>query len=416
MHYVLLAAIAGFLVVYGAVSARLEKSWITAPMVYIAFGLLIGEMGFGLLTISLEDEALFALAELTLVLVLFADASRIDFTLLRNERDLALRLLTAGLLLTAAFGTGLALLLFTELTVWQAAVLAVIITPTDATLAQAVINSERVPERVREILNVESGLNDGITLPLLILFLTLAGAEVEATASSSFPAFLASQVILGPLVGVVVGYVGGQIIQRANDRGWSSESFLRLTALGLAIFAFGAAQVLGGNGFLAAFGAGLTIGTTAKEVRRRLSNFADVEGKLLIMLTFIIVGAVMLPEGLRNLSWQIVVFALLSLFVVRVLAVAVSLVGERLRWQTIALLGWFGPRGIASVIYVLIVLNRSELAAADRLLHTTAFVIGLSVLLHGLSAEPLASWYHRQVEKMPEDAVEKESVETSPTR
>ena len=284
-------------------------------------------------------------------------------------------------------------------------------------LAQVVISTRSLPVRIRQALNVESGLNDGLALPLLVLFLSLAGAGGSHTASN-LAWFTIGQLTLGPAIGVAVGYLGSKLLTWSHGKGWIDESFLRLSALGLAIAAYASAEIVGGNGFIAAFAAGLTMGTVARSICSTLYHFAEAEGQLLIVITFVIFGAVILPKGLNGLSWQVLVYAILSLTVVRGLPVAISLAGKRLMWKSVGLIAWFGPRGIASIIYLLIAVNEGGLAAAPLIVDISAITIAASVLLHGASAAPLTRWYRRVYGSMAADSEMAESIEVTemPTR
>lgn len=395
----LLVVLALFLLLFGSVSGRLRTTLLTAPMVFVLFGMAIGLAGFGLFAFDFDSEVFAMITEITLVLVLFADAARIDLRSLLREQDLPIRMLTIGLTLTIVVGTWLALVLFAEFSLWEAAILATILTPTDAALAQSVISSPKLPVRVRQALNVESGLNDGIALPLLMLFLVLSG-HFTGHRDANLALFAAMQLLLGPLVGAAVGFLGGKLLLTCHRRGWIDHSFLSLSAIALAILAFSGAELVGGNGFIAAFAAGFTIGNTAREVCMTLYHFAEAEGQLLVLFVFVVFASSMVPAVLPLLTWQMLIYALLSLSVVRMLPVALSLLGTKLMWETHVLLGWFGPRGIASIIYVLIVLGDAELPGQTTILAVSVVTILASVLLHGVSAVPLTRWYARMVEDM----------------
>ena len=399
MNFSIFAVFAAFLLLFGAVSKRIQSTIVTAPIIFVVFGLLIGSAGFGFFTFSFEDEIFTTIAELTLVLVLFSDAARIDLRCLIREHDLPTRMLSVGLMLTIAAGTGLALVFFAGLSIWEAGILAIILAPTDAALAQAVISSDRLPIRIRQALNVESGLNDGIALPLLILFLVLSG-HFEGNQDRNLLTFTLMQLLLGPVVGIAVGYAGSKLLLFANRRGWIDQAFLSLSAIALAILAYAGAEFAGGNGFIAAFAAGLVIGNVAREICMTLYHFAEAEGQLLMLFTFVVFSASMLPAILPAVTWQVLVYAFLSLTIIRMLPVAVSLMGKKLMWETTALLGWFGPRGIASIIYVLIVLREAALPGEETILAVTVVTVAMSILLHGISALPLTGWYAGMVDSM----------------
>ena len=399
MESLTFAVIAFFILAFGMVSGRVQKSVITAPIVAVAFGLLVSDRVLGLVELHATGGVVQTLAELTLVLVLFTDASRIDLGLLRRQHDLPIRLLAVGLPLTILLGTVVGVVLLDNMAFWEVAVLAVILTPTDAALGQAVVSSKQVPVRIRQALNVESGLNDGLMLPILLIALSMAGAAEGIHTAGYWVVFAAMQIILGPLIGVAVGYLGGKLVERGSQSGWMNRSFQDLAALGLSLFAFAAAELVGGNGFIAAFCAGLTLGNTSRSICTCLYEFAEAEGQLLTLLMFMVFGAVMVPTALDHLGWQVILYVVLSLTVVRMVPVAISLLGSRLRSHTILFLGWFGPRGIASILFGLLVLERSELSGREEIFVIVTAAVLLSVVAHGVSAFPAANWYARHIER-----------------
>jgi NhaP-type Na+/H+ or K+/H+ antiporter len=403
METIIFAVVAAFILGFGLISGRIQKTVITAPMVFVVFGLLLGQRGLGLIHLDVEDEFVGTLAELTLILVLFTDASRIDLKLLRRDHNLPIRLLAIGLPLTMVAGALVGALIFEALTFWEAVVLAIILAPTDAALGQAVVSSPRVPVRIRQALNVESGLNDGIALPILLFFLSLAGAAEQVVSAGYWIRFAALQIILGPIIGVAVGYFGGLLVDWSERKAWMSPPFQRLAALGLALLAFALAELVGGNGFIAAFCAGMTLGNMFTSVCRRLHEFVEAEGQLLTLLTFMLFGAIMVPPALDHYNWQIVLYAALSLTVVRMVPVAISLLGLRLQPQTFAFLGWFGPRGIASILYCLLVLEEAQLNGRDLMFAVIMVTVLISVFAHGLTAVPAAKWYGAHADAMKDE-------------
>lgn len=412
MNHETITLIALGILLFGLVSKRLQMSIITPPMAFTVLGL--GLAALGLLAFDTESPWLETLTEFTLVIILFTDATRINLTLLRNEYGLALRLLGVGLPLTIVAGTAVGLTLF-DFSFWEIAVLAAILAPTDAALGQAVVSDERVPVRIRQTLNVESGLNDGLALPIVLLFVSFAGMEAES--ASTWLRFISLQLMLAPIVGVAVGYYGGQLVDRATQANWMNATFTQLSALVLALLAFAFAELVGGNGFIAAFVAGLTLGNTKRTVCHQLYEFAETEGQLLTLLVFLIFGAVMVGPALTTLSWQVLVYALLSLTIIRMVPVALSLIGAKLQTDTILFLGWFGPRGIASIIYGLLVLEH-HLPQAETLFNAIIFTVLLSTFLHGLTAVPFAKLYGNAAEAMKDepDMPEMEPITEMPLR
>jgi NhaP-type Na+/H+ or K+/H+ antiporter len=392
-----LLVIAAFVVAYGLVSGRLAGTVVTPPMLFVAFGLATGSSALGLLELDLDNEAVRVLAEATLVLVLFTDAARIDLRVLRREYHLPARLLGVGLPLTVALGALVAFVLFDGLEVWEAAVLAAVLAPTDAALGQVVVTSPDVPLRVRQGLNVESGLNDGIALPAVTVLVAAAASAEDLGGPGSWGVFAAEQVGYGILAGLLVGLLGGRLIDAAASRGWMSEAFRQGSTLGVAAAAYALSESVGGNGFIAAFTGGLAFGTVARGVCQGVYDFTEEEGQLLTLLTFLVFGAAIVGPRLDELTWQVGAYAVLSLTVVRMLPVALSLLGSRLRADTVLFLGWFGPRGLASILFGLLVVEESGVAGADTIFLVVTWTVLLSVLAHGVSAAPAARTYARRI-------------------
>ena len=401
---------------FGIVSRRLEGTVLTAPIVFVSAGALLGPAGLGLVEMGLNDHTVLLLGEIALALVLFTDAARTDLSALRRNKALPLRLLGIGMPLTIALGTILAVMLLAGLTVWEAAIVATVLAPTDAALGQAVVSNPRVPVRVRQALNVEAGLNDGLSVPFLALFLILAEADDGQLPARAWARFALEQVGLGALVGVGIGLAGGWLVAWASRKGWMTAAFQRLALLALALVAWALADQIGGNGFIAAFVGGLAVGPTAKSAGEQLIRFTDAEGQLLSLSVFFVFGA--LAIGLiRPLSWEIALYALLSLTAIRVLPVALSLLRTRLSWVSILFAGWFGPRGLASIVLGLIVVAEApRLTGRNEIGTVVASTVLLSMLLHGITAAPLSAAYARRVEGMAQDAPEKQGAPEASTR
>ena len=296
MEPTVLASFAVALVAFGAVSRRMERGVVSPPMVFLGLGVVLGKLGWLDSGGGLLDD----LTELTLVLVLFTDAARIDIEHLRLQRSLPARLLGIGLPLTVAAGAFAAWMLLPGLEPWEAVLLGAVLAPTDAALGQAVVSNPLVPVRVRQGLNVESGLNDGIALPLVLAAVAFASATSESGNLTHWLSFTILQVTLGPLAGAAVGYLGGRGVAWSIRAGWMNAPFQRLSVVGLAGLAFAAAELVGGNGFIAAFVAGLTLGNTERAVCTRVYEFGEAEGQLLTLVVFLIVGGVLVPAALPH--------------------------------------------------------------------------------------------------------------------
>ncbi len=416
MDALVISVVALFVIGYALISRRAEKTVVSAPMVFVAFGFLIGDGGLGLLSLDREAPVSHILAELTLILILFTDASRIDLKLLRKEHAIPQRLLLLGLPLCIMAGTLVALVVFRTLNIWEGLVLAAILAPTDAALGQAVVSSPRVPVRIRQALTVESGLNDGIALPLVLIAICLV-ACAHNEGNGYWIRFSTLQVTLGPLVGIAVGYIGGKLVEAGRRKNSMTHAFQDLAILGLGLAAFTLAELAHGNGFISVFCAGLVLGNTVRNQCDCLYEFSESEGQLMSLLIFMVFGAAMVPPALEHLSGTTILYAVLSLTLVRMIPVAIAMVGMKLRPSTQLFLGWFGPRGIASILFVLLVLEDAELAAGEQIFSVVVFTVLLSIVAHGMTAVPATQWYAARLEKKAQPGMkEHEHVSEMPTR
>ncbi len=386
--------IAAFLVAYGLISGRVDRSPLTGPMFFVGFGLLIGSGGFDIVELSLDSEGVELLAEATLALLLFSDAVGIDVARLRRNVALPARMLAIGLPVAIGLGTALAWALF-DIPLAVAALIAAILAPTDAALGQAVVTDDAVPIRVRESLNVESGLNDGIALPAVTLFVALAADDDQFTTAGSWLAFAAEQIGYGVVVGVVVGCGAGWLIQSASARGWMEGVSRQLAVLGVAVTAFVAALEVGGNGFIATFVAGLSLGTVARDACSHIEEFTEDAAQLLATVAFIVFGAIVVGPALPELDWRVALYAVGSLVLVRPVAIALSLVGSGLRPQTVGFFGWFGPRGLASILFGISAVEHAHDVDLGPVFTVMSWTVLLSIVAHGLTATPGASAYGR---------------------
>ncbi len=392
MHWSL-AIIACTLLAYAAVSARLDGTSLTAPMFFTAAGLLFGVDALDLVDPSATGLEVKALAEATLAVVLFSDASRIDLRALRGELGTPSRLLGIGLPLTIGAGFLAALALFGEVS-WTAALLiAIILAPTDAALGQAVVTSRRLPLRVRQSLNVESGLNDGICVPLFLIALAIAQAEEGAIGDGEAVQLVAEKIGYGVVAGALAGAAVAAVVVLGGDRRLVDRNWMPTVPLAGAFLAFGLGEAIGGSGFIAAFVGGAVFAGLGRGRGAEISTLLEQAGSLLAAVTFVVFGAVLLGPALGDLTWQIAVYALLSLTVVRMLPVAVAMLGTGARRPTVGFLGWFGPRGAASIVFALILVEEGGVPGGDVVLTTVFVTVGLSVLAHGLTAAPLARRY-----------------------
>jgi NhaP-type Na+/H+ or K+/H+ antiporter len=384
-----MAIIGVFIFIYSIVCGRLERTPVNGAIVFTAFGLVFGPLGFGLLKLSIDSETLKVLAELTLALVLFSEAANSNLGVLKRSFRLPQRLLLIGLPLTILLGFGVGILLFGELSLLEIAILATLLAPTDAALGKAVVSNKSVPAEIREGLNVESGINDGICVPVLFILLALvstSGGETNALA------LVVEELGIGIAVGASLAAFGAWIIKICGNRGWITDSWRQLIVVSLAVACFASAQSLGGSGFIAAFVGGLLFGGLAKhsEYKHPLLLAAEGTADTFALITWVVFGAIAVGYRFTDLSWQVVLYAVLSLTLIRMLPVFLSLLGMRLSIHEKLFIGWFGPRGLASIVFGVIVLHE-HLPGGDTIIITVISTIVLSVVAHGLSANPLVA-------------------------
>ncbi len=394
-----LAVITGVIVAWCLVSRLLGRIDVTAPMAFVLCGLLLG--GPNLLDVSLSSEGAKVIAEATLVLLLFNDAARIHLTPLRHDRGMPLRLLGIGLPLTIGAGMLAAWLLFPGTPVWGLVLVAACLAPTDAGLGAGIVTDERLPSRVRRALNVESGLNDGIVSPLILLAIAILAGEENHT--SGFLSHALRELGVGAIVGVAVGAGGGWLLAQANRRGLSERGADALAAVALSVGAYTAALALSGNGFVAAFVAGMSFGPFRRSLEESTLELGEQVGQLIATVVWFVFGAAMLRPALEDLTWQVGLYAVMSLTLVRMVPVALALWGKRLGGPTVAFIGWFGPRGMASIVFALLAFD--DLGSdAQTLVSLVSITVALSVLAHGVSATPLIERYSKVVADTDADA------------
>ena len=395
-----LSIVALVLIGVAAVSKRISGTPVTPAILFVSIGLLVGPEILDAVEISSTSETVRALAEATLALVLFSDSSRIDLGKLRRDISLPVRLLGIGLPLTIVAGALAAALIFDQMTLGEAVILAVILAPTDAALGQAVVTDPRVPSRIRQGLNVESGLNDGICVPLL--FAAVAAADVGSHISEGRSAgtLLLEEIGHGIIGGVAAGLLIGAVIVHAGRRGLIEGAWRQVIPAAGAALAYGTADALGGSGFIAAFVAGMVFRGVIKRDPEDLNRLTEEVGSVLNGVTFVLFGAILLGPALGDLSWELILYAVLSLTVLRIVPVMIGMLGTHARLPTLEFLGWFGPRGLASIVFAVIVIEESQLPHEHLIVLAIYLTVGLSVFAHGLTAAPLAnryaSWFERQ--------------------
>ncbi len=384
-----LAAIAA----YSLLAKWLSTRWITLPMFFAMAGLIGAWVTPSPFDSAVTDHAIQVLAEITLILVLFGDAARIDVRSLRSNASIPIRMLAVGMPLALLLGTGVVLLISPE-TPWQLAFLtAAILTPTDASLGQAVVTSESVPTNLKQAINVESGLNDGLAVPVFLIAAALSAEAMGAVAqpeSVGLVAFTLRQVLLGPLVGVAVGWVFSRLLSVAMTRDLTSATYPGILFMAAAGCCYLLAELVGGNGFIAAFAGGLTFRTRLTCSTEFIHEFMEAEGQVFTMLTFLVFGAFLIPIVMEHFGWETLALAMAFLTFVRMIPIYLSLAGTGLNLYAKTFLAWFGPRGLASILFALLVLEGNETSEAKALLACVVLAVTLSIVLHGLSSQPMA--------------------------
>jgi NhaP-type Na+/H+ or K+/H+ antiporter len=384
--------VAGIFLLYAAVSRRLRGTSITAPIVFVGAGFVVGAEGLGWLNLGSDHHLVSALAEATLVIVLFGDASRIDVRALRREYSIPARLLGIGLPLTIIAGALAAVVVVHDLTWSEALVLAVVLAPTDAALGQAVVTDESLPSRVRQGLNIESGLNDGLCVPLLTIALAIAETEAGDTNGTHATRLVVEAIGWGVFGGVVAAVVAAYVLRVSRSRGWIEGHWVQIVPVAAAVGAFGLADARGGSGFIAAFVGGAVYGQLSRGDPADAA-FSEEIGGVLNGVTLIVFGAAVLGSLWSDITLGYVIYAVLSLTVVRMVPVAIAMIGSHAHGATVLFLGWFGPRGLASIVFGVVVVEGAQLPHVAALVTTITVTVAISVVAHGVTAAPLARRY-----------------------
>ncbi len=409
-------AFAVLLFVYSLVSRKISKTVVTAPMVFVAAGILLGPDGLDMVELSANSSFVLTVAEVALVLTLFADASRIELKALRQKEGLQNRLLFFALPLIIIAGTVAAAIMFLDLNLAEAALLGTILAPTDAGLGQTIVSNPKVPVRIRQGLNIESGLNDGGAIPLFIFFLLLAtGEELNQPIATIFTLAI-EQIGYGALVGITLGLLGGWLSGSAIRARWTSRLYRRIEFLALAVISWLVADTLGGSGFIAAFLAGMASGAMGRRIEEEEIILTEAEGSILSLAVFFIFG-ITAATNLPSIGLSEVVYAVLSLTIIRMVPVVISMIGTGLHRETVLFMGWFGPRGLASVVLLLIALEEARgIPGIETIGLVVITTVLISIFAHGISAGPAGEWYSRIVAALPDNAPEKIEVKELPVR
>jgi NhaP-type Na+/H+ or K+/H+ antiporter len=383
------AMLAVFLLIYSAVAGRIERSLISGPIVFTAAGFILGADGLGILRIHIDGEGLRLLAELTLAMVLFTDAANADFSIVKRNLDLPKRLLLIGLPLTIVLGFVVAAVVFPRLEILEMALLAVMLAPTDAALGKPVVTNPAVPPAMREALNLESGLNDGICVPIVVLLLGLAvGTQIEGGTVAHVARVVVEAIGIGLIVGLALTWLTTLMLRFAESRGWISEHWVEIPIVALAAACFAAAQAAGGSGFIACFVGGLLLSGLHARHKEELLRGAAHMGEALALLTWVVFGGIVVARMIDRFTWPALLYAMLSLTVIRMLPVFLCLIGTRTSTADKLFIGWFGPRGLATIVFAVLVLDE-KLPGNDTIMLAAGWTVLLSVIAHGVTANPL---------------------------
>lgn len=397
-EYQILTVFAAFAFFYSLVASKMEKTPISGALVYVAVGAILGPRVLGLIDLDVDGEAISRLAELALAVCLFSDSACADLGVLKRIEKVPIRLLLIGLPLTILLGMVVGWAIFRDLAFVEIALIATMLAPTDAALGKPVVSNPVVPTKVRQSLNVESGLNDGICVPVILFFIEISRGTVEAGGFTALMTGLLVKVIgIGVVVGIVLALVGGFALRHCASRGWISGTWMHVPIVSLAVFCFALAQLLGGSGFIAAFVGGMTFGACTKKHKEQFLESAEVVSDAVALVTWFTFGTIIVGFLLTGVSWQVIVYSLLSLTVIRMLPVALCMWGVPTKKDTLMFMGWFGPRGLASIVFLVMVMQE-KLPDNDTIVAVVSWTIVFSVIAHGLSANPLAAKYGARVE------------------
>jgi NhaP-type Na+/H+ or K+/H+ antiporter len=384
---------------YGYFSNLFQRFNISGPMIFMAVGIILSPLGLGLTKLQIDAALVETVAELGLIIVLFSDASRLQLKKLHYQWNIPARLLIIGLPLTIIFSNMAANFFFPQESVAYLLLMALILAPTDAALGKAVVTDKALPEKIRSGINIESGLNDGIVYPLLAIVVTMIISGGSSQEEGWF-GYVLREISFGALTGAITGYIGARLATIVMKKGWIAVEFKNFIPIALAILSYYLAVYIGGNGFIAAFFTGLFVGNFNEDLKKHTESFAESEGDLLILITFMVFGLVFIPATIAYWTPQVFLYAILSLTAFRMIPVAISMIGSKEDLSTVLFLGWFGPRGIASILYVLLVVNQiGSIKGHETVYAVISLTIFLSIILHGLSAQPLVEKYARGHQK-----------------
>jgi NhaP-type Na+/H+ or K+/H+ antiporter len=378
--------------IYSLLTKVIAKTILTLPIIFMAIGYMISHQVNSLAEPESLRDGTRLLAEITLILVLFSDASHVRFSRLKASYKIPARMLLIGLPLTLIFGTLVVAIINPAGGIALALLTAAVLTPTDAALGQTVVSSPDVPERLSQAINVESGLNDGLVLPFVLFGAMMAAPSLGEVQATGLAFSVVLQVVLGPLVGIACGWGLAKAMDFAQGRDLVAEAAGGVVFLSAAFISYVGSEIIGGNGFIAAFVAGMVFGNTYKHTIHFIGEFMEGVGQILTMFAFLVFGALLLPDGIEHISWKPIVVAIMFLTIVRMLPIWLSLLGTGLAQREKFFLGWFGPRGLASILFTLIMTDEFDFTGEAELLACVSMTVFLSIIVHGVSAAPLSKW------------------------
>ncbi|HTI77468.1 MAG TPA: cation:proton antiporter [Mycobacterium sp.] len=371
---------------YAVVSALVKRWYIAPALIFIGCGMALGPYGFGVIEAGTDATSFTVLAQLALTVILFNQAAMLDLPSVVRRGHVTFRLLVVGIPLTIVLGTALALWVIPAMPVWEAVCLAAIVAPTEVALIDALLDDRRIPERVRHALSVESGCYDGLALAAMLAAVALASEQNDPD-PSRWGWFAIRTEVVSIAVGIGIGVLGGWVIMRSRQRGWMSDTWAQLATLALALVCFEVGERLHGSGFVAAFAGGLAYSMMARRADAQLpSQVTDAAGQLLELMVFAMFGSYAVFIGWRDADWRVVVFAVVALFAVRLVAVSAALLGTDLPARSRLFIGWFGPRGIGTLVLGLLMIERGEIAQSATITQAVVVTVTVSLVVHSLTA------------------------------
>lgn len=398
MAYWNILVFASFVLIYSLIARRMEKTIISGPFLTIIVGLITGPLLLNLINMKVGIEGYRIIAELALALVLFNDAANTNIKELMKNVSIPVRLLAIGLPMTIGLGMVGGLIIFKGFSWIELGILATILAPTDAALGKAVVTNPSVPVKIRESLNVESGLNDGICVPVLFFLIALFTAQTgEGVKFPSGLILFIEEIGIGLISGLLITFLVDRLVNYAENHHGISKSWKTIVIIALSFSCFAAAQIAGGSGFIACFSGGLMYGVINRKYKHDLLQGSEGAGDTLTMITWVIFGSVVVADNLLYFTWEVILYAFLSLTLIRMIPVLLSLINTGISWKEKIFISWFGPRGLASIVFAIIVFD-VKLPHKEIIILTTVCTILLSIILHGFTANPFIKMLNKKIQ------------------